>query len=167
MVLENPCYCGCLKGRCRRNANLRSLNTIRHPISGFQSRKRTCNSKRHPLNLACKRTKCKERCDTNRLGDFANRDFINARIFNSFSEPNVPCRCDRRGRCRKLDPNLKYRVRPIPRGNKNKCCNICLPDGVVNRGGGSKCCPPLKGDCNCNGSAAFKQTQNVCLCCRN
>ena len=157
MVLENPCYCGCLEGRCRPNANLRSLNTIRHPISGFQSRKLTCNTKVSPARRV-RKVECKPRCRTNELNVFTERDFVCARIFNSFSIPNVPCICRKRN-----DPNLRFRTRPIP-NSKNKCCNICLPDRVSNLGKAS-CCPPLSprqsGD-----PAAFKPVQNVCLLCK-
>ena len=97
---------------------------------------------------------------------FSARDFVDARIFNSFSIPNVTSDHDRRipGKCRRPDPNLRYRTRPITRRDKNKYCNICLPDAVVNRGGGSQCCPQPKTDINCNGSTSFTPTQNDCLC---
>lgn len=128
MVLENPCHCGCLRGRKRRNANIRSLNNIKHPISGFQSRKRKFNFKRQPLNHSYRLRGCRERCNTNRLNDYATRNMVFDKVFNSFSMPNGSCVCRRK----KIDPNLAYRQRPRPSSRKNKCCNICLPDAVVN-----------------------------------
>jgi len=134
--------------------------SLYQPKTGFQTRKRPCNT----FYRKQKETNHCVLSNTNRLGDFATREFQFDRIFNRIPLPNVPSKFDRNipGKCRRPDPNLPYRKRPIP--NKNKHCNICLPDAIINRGGSSRSCRPLEGNCNCNGSASFTQTQNQCLC---
>ena len=129
MVLENACSCECLCNRNLLNANLKSLNPLKYPISGFQTTKRPICS----LNsIKSKKYNChnqKKHCKTNKLGVFATQDLIFDRVFDSFSAPNISCRC-----CLKSNPNLRYQARQIKQ-SKNQCCNICMPDAISNRGG--------------------------------
>ena len=102
------------------------------PISGFQASR--------PNDIGCVQKEKKKQTyvychccgktfkvikvdNTNKLGCFANIDFEHDRVYNLFSESNV--QTDRR--IRRLDPNLKYRTRPIKlrKNSKDLCPGIC------------------------------------------
>lgn len=103
-----------------------------HPISGFQARKPNrigCpdqKKKKETYVYCChchKTFKVKKIDTTNKLGCFANIDFEHDKVYNCFSQPNV--QTDRR--IRRIDPNLKYRTRPVKlrKNSKDLCPGLC------------------------------------------
>ena len=110
-----------------------------HPISGYQAIKPNrigCKMQKKKIKkyaqcCSCYRTfKIVHKDTTNKLGYYSNLDFQHDKVYSCFSTPNV--QNDRR--IRRLDPNLKYRRRPIKlqKNSKDLCpgiCKTCLKHG--------------------------------------